>query len=902
MIGAATSQIAQQLPPPPSPPFPPPPSPPPPPPPPQQQAAPAASSRFSPSVVNAFRVAAVAQRLSLYLSSGADKGSCSSSPRDTAMEFLNSCLSLARGIDYAVANNEVLPKAHELPALLKRLCLLKDDGFYLAIIMVLMISVKNACKFKWFSEEDCQELLALVDEIGKSFQSPRDTTVGSTASFSLVSTIMARFYPRLKMGQILTSLEVEPGYGALVSDFHISKTVVHSPEEKIRFFVAQTDNIETSACIITPPQDTGPQMPTYVTQMLKYGTNLLQAVGQFNGHYVIIIAFMSVASPPDSSTISDYIPATIAAADSDSDIIEVASRICLNCPISRTRIQVPVKGHSCKHHQCFDYSNFLSINSSKPSWRCPHCNRPVCFTDIRVDQNIVKVLQEVGDDISEVTITVDGSWKAVMECNDDLYETPNDTMNCLKQGSKQRKSTVSLNAIPSVLDLTGDDDEMDGVFTSEPEERKPLQSDFLIRSIPTNPSLPSTLNNGSTVTQLAPGGNNLPGFVQTPSTSNAGQEMQIHGGLPQAISAIVTSPLAGAVSSTPAQDAQFLGNFIDSMMQAHLSVPNNLQMQQSPVVNTAVGHEYGNTPSIPRHVPRTPVGIQALPARTQTPSTLQRSRSMMNPMIASGPSMAPQPTMSTTQPLEGFGSVGMHVERQQQISRPPANPLQVSNIPPSALLRSSPMQDRSFSTGQSVPMPMMRPSPGQFQGRPRISGLFQAFQNQHLQQALNPTTSPSTTHSPSMGRPLLPRSAPVSQTPGSSRLWPSAQQPAMPVQTPVQLQSQPSRIGTSLPDSFRASAGDQRANTGVPSPSGGDGTGELSVEQNWRPTRPMRGSITGRSHLDNNLTVIRPTQQAQATPSPSAVGSASPTVPPHLRVPNPIINSRSHLGYPRGTQ
>lgn len=62
------------------------------------------------------------------------------------------------------------------------------------------------------------------------------------------------------MGQILTSLEVEvallafstmitieghheykfafrvglqPGYGALVNDFHISKTMVHSPEEKI---------------------------------------------------------------------------------------------------------------------------------------------------------------------------------------------------------------------------------------------------------------------------------------------------------------------------------------------------------------------------------------------------------------------------------------------------------------------------------------------------------------------------------------------------------------------------------------------------------------------------------------------------------------------------------------------
>ncbi|KAL3738217.1 hypothetical protein ACJRO7_019699 [Eucalyptus globulus] len=905
MIGAATNQI--------------------PPPPPPQQAAPAAAAiRFPDSVYNALRVGAVFQRLSKHLAT-IGKGSGLSASCGTSMEFLNSCLCLARGIDYAVANNEVLPKAHELPVLLKRLCLLKDDSFYLSVIMVLMISVKNACKYKWFSEKDCQELLALVDEIGKNFQSPRDAAVGSTASFSRVSSIFARFYPQLKMSYDLISLEVEPGYAALVNDFHISKSMVHSPEEKIRLFVAHTDNIETSACIVTPPEvsfllngkgverrtntfvDTGPQMPTNVTQMLKYGTNLLQAVGQFNGHYMIIIAFMSVASPPDSSTLLDYVPATIAATDSDSDIVEVASRISLNCPISRTRIQLPVKGHSCKHHQCFDYRNFLSINSSKPSWRCPHCNQPVCFTDIRVDQNIVKVLQEVGDDISEVTITLDGSWKAVMECDDDLHKTPNETRNCLKRGSEQQKCTVSPNAISNVLDLTGDDDEMDGAFTSESEDKKPLQSDFMIQSIPTNPSLPSILNSGSTVTQLAQLGNNLPGFVQTPSTSNAGQEMQIHGGLPQAISMIVTLPLVGAIPPAPAQDAQLLGNanFMDSMRQTHLSVPNTRQIQQSPVINTAVGSEYGNMPSIPRHATRASVGMPVPPARAQTPSPLQ-PQSMMNSMMPSGPSMAPQPTMSTTQPLEGFGSAGMHVERQQQISRPPVNTLQVSNIPPSALLRSSSMQDRSFSTGQSAQMPVVRPSPGQLHGRSRTSsGLFQTVQNSHLQQqALNMVTSPSTTHSPSMGRPFLPRTlAPVSQTPSSSRFWPSAQQPAMPAQTPVQSQNQPSRMRDYVVDRLRASASDQRANTGVHAPSGVDGTRELSVEQNWRP-RQMRGSITERLHLDNNLNVIRPTQQAQATPPPPAVGSSSssPTVAPHLRVPNPMVNSRSHLGYPRGTQ
>lgn len=38
-------------------------------------------------------------------------------------------------------------------------------------------------------------------------------------------------------------------------------------------------------------QDPGPQMPTSVTSMLKFGTNLLQAVGQFNGEHLKVFSF-----------------------------------------------------------------------------------------------------------------------------------------------------------------------------------------------------------------------------------------------------------------------------------------------------------------------------------------------------------------------------------------------------------------------------------------------------------------------------------------------------------------------------------------------------------------------------------------------------------------------------------
>lgn len=40
--------------------------------------------------------------------------------------------------------------------------------------------------------------------------------------------------------------------------------------------------------------------------------------------------------------------------------------------------------------QCFDYDNYMEMNSRKPAWRCPHCNRPVSALDIRLDRKMVK--------------------------------------------------------------------------------------------------------------------------------------------------------------------------------------------------------------------------------------------------------------------------------------------------------------------------------------------------------------------------------------------------------------------------------------------------------------------------------------------------------------------------------
>ncbi|KAE8710798.1 Calcineurin-like metallo-phosphoesterase superfamily protein [Hibiscus syriacus] len=453
-----------------------------------------------------------------------------------------------------------------------------------------------------YLDREAEELLFLANEVGSCFCTLGDINNGLDGSLSTVLEIMSRFYPLMKMGQILAFLEAQPGYGALVVDFHISKNVTHSPNEKIRLFVAQKYNIETSACIISPQQvnfllngkgvqrktnvlmDMGPQLPTNVTSMLKYGTNLLQAVGQFCGHYVILIAFMSMESSPDASTLQYYVlSGDVAPGSEDSDLIEGPSRISLKCPISRTHIRTPVKGHACKHLQWFDFKNYVDINSRRPSWRCPHCN-----------QHVVK---EVAEDVSDVIISADGSWKAVMENDDDVEELHDKILNCQKDGSEQQESAT---AVPIVLDLTQADTEVDAMETIEIEDRKPPVANLLNTQV---------------------GG-------RSESTPN-----------------ITVSPVySDAISPVPNRaDTCSNANPTTPVVQNQIAAAN-LPSQPSQSMNSMPNHEHGNLHNmIPRHVSRTPIAVKALPAmsQTQTPTPQQRFRNSINTMSTNSSSRTP---------------------------------------------------------------------------------------------------------------------------------------------------------------------------------------------------------------------------------------------------------------------
>ncbi|KAL1834775.1 hypothetical protein ACET3Z_004426 [Daucus carota] len=818
----------------------------------------ATGTKYSASEVNSYRIMAVADRLAAHI--------CSKDKTDS-VEFFNLCLSLARGIDYAIANSEVPSFGRELPALLKQVCTRRNDFLLQAAIMVLMISVKTACENGWFSGADSEELKFLAYEIGSTFCSAKDINREASSLIPTITTITSRFYPHMKIDQLLAFLTAKPGFEAYVLDFQIRKKLNSSPDDKIWLFVAQIDHVETSACIISPQQvnfllngkgverrtnifmDNGPQLPTNVTKLLKYGTNLLQAVGQFNGNYVIIVAYMSFVAKPVRPSLQDYVQPTVALLDSDSELIEEASRISLSCPISMKRIKTPVKGQSCKHHQCFDLDNYVDINSRRPSWRCPHCNQSVCFNDIRIDQKMVKILEEVGENVAVVMISADGSWKAATESSDQRDQK---TSINVPEVPSQEEPNCTANAVPDIMDLSDGEDAMDTVGASGNECLKPLLATYenQLRYL-------CTTNTG---------GDNQ---NRTSHAENA-QANGITGSAPTnyMLSPVLTDAVSPALNREP--EGIPASTLATSFLPSHNAAPFNTQLQHADMTN-----EYGRYPPTSQTLNRVPVAVQALPAQASTSVSQQR------PMSTS--QMSPKPVM-----VNGSGPFSSNVEGQQQ-----PRPLQGS------YMSSSTLQQQIGSWGPQGHL--FSPSrPSQQMSTPLAPGgyrvPFSNGQNSHQQHFTGQRMPHIRSQSPGLAR--TPPHLPPTQTHhggmpnrASSPYVRQQEQfhsfsqrtshlPRTPsLFNPVQLQTTPMPRNVDAHRPSISNTGGNLQPVGTP-----EGTVNTSTEQDWRPTGRMRGSLSGRAYSEAlNQYIIQPTQPVQPIrPPTNTVTSPSGIPSPHV--------------------
>ncbi|XP_054427267.1 zinc finger MIZ domain-containing protein 2 isoform X1 [Pteronotus mesoamericanus] len=93
---------------------------------------------------------------------------------------------------------------------------------------------------------------------------------------------------------------------------------------------------------------------------------------------------------------------------------QTAIKVSLKCPITFRRIQLPARGHDCRHIQCFDLESYLQLNCERGTWRCPVCNKTALLEGLEVDQYMLGILTYIqNSDYEEITIDPTCSWKPV---------------------------------------------------------------------------------------------------------------------------------------------------------------------------------------------------------------------------------------------------------------------------------------------------------------------------------------------------------------------------------------------------------------------------------------------------------------------------------------------------------
>ncbi|BBN00103.1 hypothetical protein MPTK1_1g26420 [Marchantia polymorpha subsp. ruderalis] len=358
-------------------------------------------------------------------------------------DLINQLLQVSRAVDHSVASNQRPNTTYKILDICKLIMKLKEDDQIKPSMMVFLLSIKGACRAGWFRPVEAEEFLSMYDQLLKYFQLDGDCSRQLTGSavtdeensiaVNLINTICQRYCPRVKMVSVILSFTTKQEYESRGCDFIVTQLAAKTK---------LVENTETSSCLVTPNSlsfvlngrgvdrrsslhnspETGPQMPSDVTHLLRLGNNFIQVVGECPGKYLVAIGTTTITSFTASSIeLKDYVVPSPAGDGTDDEVVEAGSRVSLRCPISHKRIKTPVKGELCRHHQCFDFDSYVEINEVRPVWRCPYCNSNLNCLQLRLDKKMSQILKDVDEKYFEVFVNQDGSW-VPGQLSDDLKE------------------------------------------------------------------------------------------------------------------------------------------------------------------------------------------------------------------------------------------------------------------------------------------------------------------------------------------------------------------------------------------------------------------------------------------------------------------------------------------------
>ncbi|KAK9455765.1 PINIT domain-containing protein [Dipodascopsis uninucleata] len=162
----------------------------------------------------------------------------------------------------------------------------------------------------------------------------------------------------------------------------------------------------------------------------------------------------------------------------DDDIVATSTIMSLKCPLSFSRIQIPIRSIRCSHVQCFDATSYIQLQEQAETWQCPICNIFAPLEDIAIDSYVDDILKNTSKDADSVEIDPTGIWKpplpSVLDASDD-EDSDNDegtppadweTNKPVELRESSARSTPSTFRQSNVIDLTLSDEEDEPAATA----------------------------------------------------------------------------------------------------------------------------------------------------------------------------------------------------------------------------------------------------------------------------------------------------------------------------------------------------------------------------------------------------------------------------------------------------
>ncbi|KAH7276482.1 hypothetical protein KP509_39G008900 [Ceratopteris richardii] len=111
--------------------------------------------------------------------------------------------------------------------------------------------------------------------------------------------------------------------------------------------------------------------------------------------------------------------------DSDLEVISECVFVNLRCPMSGSRMRIAGRFKPCIHMGCFDLHTFVELNQRTRKWQCPICLTNYSLEELIIDPfltGVLKAMKNYGEDVVEVEMKPDGSWRPKLEGDARLKE------------------------------------------------------------------------------------------------------------------------------------------------------------------------------------------------------------------------------------------------------------------------------------------------------------------------------------------------------------------------------------------------------------------------------------------------------------------------------------------------